>query len=379
MDEIRYLNIISGRDRSARASLIRGGLAALSPIYGATVGLRNLWYDAAPGAVRRASVPVISIGNISTGGTGKTPMAAWIAVALLERGRRVAILTRGYKGSPVAFESERPQAAQAQWRVESDEAEVLRRRCPRATIFISPDRVASAAQAVASGCNVIVMDDGFQHRRLHRDLNVVLIDACAPFGMGGLLPRGTLRESPDSLSRADLVIMTRCDLMESPARELLRERLVKLAPRVPVLSCRHTVTGYTDLRGRPVPVEDPGAVEAMIFAGIASFDSFRRSIESLGIRVIAAYQFPDHHDYSDEEIAELTQTAHQLEVNALLTTEKDAVKLCGRWTNEAIPVLVPVIDMQFEDADADVLRAALDRVTQPPSAGASAASTPPAR
>lgn len=351
MNETRYLEIISGRDRSLPAALLRGLLACGSPLYGAAIAARNLWFDHVSTASRRVDVPVIAIGNITTGGTGKTPMVAWIARQLQQQGRKVGVLTRGYRGRPVLFDAERPTDAQAAWRVESDEAEVLRRRCPGLQVVIEPDRHAGAIRAIGAGCNTLLLDDGFQHRRLRRDLDIVLVDATSPRGIGGLLPRGTLREPISALRRANAIVLTRADQIDEAQRATLIERLQSAAPRAAVLAARHAVTGFTDLRGRPIGLPDPSATAALVFAGIGNFDSFRRTVESLGITVVAPYQFPDHHDYSDAEIAELPLIARQLEANALLTTEKDAVKLAHRWKQPAPAVLVPVVEIEFMGAD----------------------------
>ena len=174
--------IMSGRRRGAGASLLRAALATVAGPYAGTMWLRRWMYRRALLPSRRAKVPVICIGNITTGGTGKTPMVAWVVGRLKAAGCNPAILTRGY----------RPAAGQ------SDEAELLKHLCD-APVVINGDRPAGAAQAVAGGADVLVMDDGFQHRRLRRDMDVVLIDATNPFGYGHCLPRGLLREGPSAL------------------------------------------------------------------------------------------------------------------------------------------------------------------------------------
>lgn len=348
---LSYRQIISGKATGVSADVARSALSLASLAYRAAVGVRNRWYDWMPGAVRRAGVPVISIGNVTTGGTGKTPMTAWVALRLLERARRVAILTRGYRAPRRMRIDEDPRVAQSRKRIESDEVEVLRRHCPDARLFVDADRVAAAQRAVGAGCDVLIMDDGFQHRRLHRDLNLALVDATCPFGYGRLLPRGLLREPIGGLRRADVVIVTRGDLASNPARHELLQTLRRVVGEKPIFAARHSVNTWCDLKGRPVPGIDAGAVRGLLFAGIANFESFVSTAERMGVRVIESYQFPDHHDYTDEELARLPELAVQLEANALLTTEKDAVKLEGRWPEGGLPVLVPRVEMTFDPAD----------------------------
>ncbi|QDV92236.1 Tetraacyldisaccharide 4'-kinase [Phycisphaerae bacterium RAS2] len=357
----RYSDIISGRAQGALAEFARAALAGLSVPYRLAIKLRNLWYSCVPGARRRAALPVISIGNLTAGGTGKTPVSAMITNALLQRGRRVAVILRGYKGRPIQFDNDQRGRAADQWRMESDEAEVLRRRCPTARVIINPDRVAAARQAVAERCDVTVLDDGFQHRRIRRDLDIVLIDATNPFGHERLLPRGLLREPVRALRRADLILLTRSDQADETSKALLQRKLRKASGGKPVVQAVHRIAGFLDIKSRPVTVEDARAMQAVLFAGIANFQSFRQSVEQLGVHVLAAYEYPDHHPYTAEEMSGLVETATNLEANALITTEKDAVKLVGRWPDGGCPVLVVDLSIELLDDGQAVLAAALDR------------------
>lgn len=357
----RYSDIISGRAQGVLAEFARAALAALSVPYRFAVTLRNWWYTCVPGTRRRAALPVISIGNLTAGGTGKTPVSAMVTDLLLQRGRRVAVILRGYKGRPIQFDNDQRSRAADQWRMESDEAEVLRRRCPAARVILNPDRVAAARQAVTERCNVAVLDDGFQHRRIRRELDIVLIDATNPFGYARLLPRGLLREPIRALRRADLIILTRTDQADETSKALLQRTLRKASGGKPVVHAIHRIAGFLDIKSRPVQVEDPRAVQAVLFAGIANFQSFRQSVEELGVHVLAAYEYPDHHPYTADEISGLVEVASNLEANALITTEKDAVKLVGRWPDSGCPVLVVDLSIELLDDGHAVLAAALDR------------------
>ncbi|MBN2560984.1 MAG: tetraacyldisaccharide 4'-kinase [Phycisphaerae bacterium] len=359
LDE-KYLDLISGRSRGLSADLARGALRLLSIPYWCVVAARNAFYDLIKRSAHRIPRRVISVGNLTVGGTGKTPVAAHIANLLLARDRRLAIILRGYKGHVIQFDDEQRDQAVSIWRKESDEAMVLKRLCPRATVLINPDRVAAARRAMAKGAEVIVLDDGFQHRRIARDIDIVLVDATAPFGYGHLLPRGLLREPTRSLRRANLIILTRSDQIDATNRDLLLRRLRRVSNGRPVIQAAHRIVGFTDVKGGEVTVDDPSVMQAVIFAGIASFESFRQSVEAIGVRVLAAYRYPDHHDYTREEIAALADVATNLEANVMLTTEKDAVKLVGRWPEEGCRLLVLRLDIEFDGEGDRVLTDAID-------------------
>ncbi|MCA9254138.1 MAG: tetraacyldisaccharide 4'-kinase, partial [Phycisphaerales bacterium] len=328
-------------------------------VYGLVMRIRNIYYDIFPGAVTRAGVPVISIGNITVGGTGKTPMTVEIAQRIVARDHRVAVLTRGYKSEQrVKASAAAPGGVVGE--PESDEAMLLRRNCPQAMVVIHPKRVLGAQAATEAGAEVLVMDDGFQHRKLGRDFDIVLVDAIAPFGYGAILPRGLLREPRSSLRRADLIVITRSDQITDNERKLLRGRIERIADRPPIVEASHRIVEFADLRGERVPLDRAEAMRAVIFAGIANFEGFRRSVEELGVEVAAAYEYPDHHEYASDEIAGLRDVAETLEANAILTTEKDAVKLENRWQDGVCRLLVLKLAIEF-DADGDrILETRLD-------------------
>lgn len=355
----QFLDLIAGRTTGLFADLARGFLFSLSLAYGFVIRVRNVFYDVVPGAVTRVDVPVISIGNITVGGTGKTPMTVEIAQRIVARNHRVAVLTRGYKGE----RRMKPSASApggVHLEVESDEAMLLRRNCPQAMVVIHPKRVAGARAAIEAGAEVLVLDDGFQHRKLGRNLDIVLVDATAPFGYGCMLPRGLLREPRSSLRRAHLIVITRSDQISDSEKKLLRGRLERIADRPPIIEAAHRIVEFADLRGERVPLDRADAMRAVVFAGIANFEGFRTSVEGIGVEIAAAYEYPDHHDYTSEEIAGLRDVAETLEANAILTTEKDAVKLEGRWKEGDCRLLILKLAIEF-DADGDrILETKLD-------------------
>lgn len=356
----RYLDLVAERRRGLVPDLLRAFLSVLSVPYAAIIILRNLYYDAYRRAAQRPPCPVISIGNLTVGGTGKTPVSAAIAGRLIDRGRHVAILLRGYKDRAVEPIDRTTDFRSRRGRSPGDEALVLKRRCPRAIVLADPDRVASADRALREGADVLVLDDGFQHRRMARDLDVVLVDATKPFGHGHILPRGLLREPASSLRRAHLIVVTRSDEVEQAARTLLLGTLRRVSGNKPIIEAVHRAGGFLDLKGRAIAIDDPTAVRAVIFAGIANFESFRRGVERMGVQVAAAYQYPDHHPFSTEEIQGLIDVSQTLEANAVITTEKDAVKLVGRWNERACRLLVVDLRIEFDEQGDKILNEAID-------------------
>ncbi|MBN1345748.1 MAG: tetraacyldisaccharide 4'-kinase [Phycisphaerae bacterium] len=359
-----YDRLIRGRQRGLLAAGLRCGLAAFSWPYRLVVGLRNAYYDHVRRATRRADVPVISVGNLVTGGTGKTPMVIWILQRLVETRRRPGVLMRGYKASQIACCQANQALQDAIHGCENDEAREIRRRCPRADLVIDPDRVAGAAKAAGIGCDVLVMDDGFQHRRLARDLDVVLVDATFPFG-GGLLPRGMRREPIDSLKRADVVVITRADQVHESERDGLRRRLGELTEGAPVLCACHRPVELCDQTGRcdaGTGVDSMRGRRAWIFAALGNPAAFSATVERMGCAVVGSRFWPDHHAWSDAELDDMARAAGSAAADVILTTEKDAVKLPPDRPKWPAPLRVVRIGMDFLGGDADVMCAKLSEV-----------------
>ena len=205
------LQVISGQRRDLAAALTRIGLSVAEPVYRGAVAARNHAYDHRWLAVHRAGLPVISVGNLTTGGTGKSPFVMWLARQFRDSGQRVCVLSRGYMATTNGV---------------NDESMELASRLPEIAQVLNRDRVAGAKKALQEKqAQVLLLDDGFQHRRLHRDLDIVLIDAAQPFGFDRLLPRGLLREPKRSLARADFVLITRADAITPDSLRLLQAEI----------------------------------------------------------------------------------------------------------------------------------------------------------
>jgi tetraacyldisaccharide 4'-kinase len=291
-------------------------------LYGATIRVRNRFYER-PGAAHRAPLPVLSVGNLTLGGTGKTPLVAWLANGLLAAGRRPAILSRGYggragRGPLIVSEGGAPLCSPADC---GDEPYLLARSLADTLVLAGSDRLVSASKAAEMGANVAILDDGFQHRRLARDLDLVLLDASDPFGNYRLLPAGTLREPISALGRADLVLITRSRAGE---RFAVIERVVRQHnTAAPILRAGHRPLGYFDSRG--AEVERP-TVPVVAFCGIGNPARFRIDLEAEGLELARFEVHRDHHSYTMAELSRLAADARQHRA-VLVTTEKDLVRL----------------------------------------------------
>jgi tetraacyldisaccharide 4'-kinase len=312
-----------------RAAIVM--LTPLSGLYGLAMKTRRALYRRELFAVHKAGAPVISVGNITTGGTGKTPLVEWIARALARRQKRVCILTRGYgrqhPGSRVLVSNGSEIFSDA--REAGDEPLLLAEKLKgEAAVICDADRVAAARWATENlGAELFILDDGFQHLRLARDYNIVVIDATNPWGNRRLLPSGHLRESPDQLARADCIVITRAD--DVAQAEALKAEIHQLSKGRPVFLSRMRINGLRKLRElKDGPAsEDLRSVPVAAFCGVGNPDSFFAQLRRDDYRLCHTRVFPDHHYYTQEEINKLVSQSSERGAHALLTTAKDEVKL----------------------------------------------------
>ncbi|HEX9395051.1 MAG TPA: tetraacyldisaccharide 4'-kinase [Gemmatimonadales bacterium] len=314
----------------------RAARIALLPLafgYGVIVRLRAAAYRRGWLRTGRLPLPTVSIGNRSVGGTGKTPLAAWVARHYLARGKRPGILLRGYGG---------------------DEPEVHRRLVPQAVVVADPDRVAGAARAQAEGAQVLVLDDAFQLLAVARDLNILVASTEQHRSAPWLLPAGPWREPVATLARADLIVVTR-KRAPPAAAAALADQLAHRWPDVPVAVAHLKLArlrGMVSGQDRPIKALTGHAVLAV--SGIADPESYAVQVRSSGASVqLAAYQ--DHHAYDARDVARLVRAAAG--VDYVVVTEKDAVKLRARWPADAPEPLVAELDVHWERNEAAVVRA----------------------
>jgi tetraacyldisaccharide 4'-kinase len=319
--------------------LLLPGWCVLRPM----IALRGALYDRGALPLARLGVPVLSVGNLTAGGTGKTPLVAHLAAWCGARGLACAVLSRGYRGVDGR----------------NDEAELIA-DCP---VVCNPDRAAGGRAAISQGARVLILDDGFQHRRLHRELDIVVVDATRPWGdpgggPGALLPLGYLREPRAALSRAGIIALSRCEAVAPGVLARLRDELAGL--RAPVVElCEddphlRTIDGGEripagSLRGRPV----------LLVSGIGNPAAFESAAQRHGWQTVASWRFPDHHRYLPAEAERLAAAAAKRGAVAVMTG-KDAVKLAGLWPPSA-PAFVLEVGSRVRGQDQGILDAALQR------------------
>jgi len=288
-------------------------------LYGLIGRLRRELYRAGILSVYRAPVPVISVGNLAVGGTGKTPMVDYLVKWLSGQGRRVAVVSRGYGGRGagkvgVVCAGEGPLLPPE---VCGDEPYLLAQRNPRALVFIAPRRADGIRLAIERfAADVILLDDGFQHLAVARDLDIVLLDARRPFGNGYLLPAGLLRESPAALAQAGVVVLTRSDGSENPAPNLM----------CPLIRCRHRLAvEAVSLAGKKLPLQSLAGQRGVAFAGIADPENFFSALAAEDLQLVRTLPLSDHIAYDRDTLALLAEAAR--DADFLVTTEKDGVKI----------------------------------------------------
>lgn len=315
MNEANFRALVSGQKRGVGAALCRMGLRGLSFGYLAGISVRNRLFDRGLKTVHRADVPVVSVGNLTTGGTGKTPMVAFLVNWLREQGVKPAILSRGYRANEGGV---------------NDEKLVLDQLCPGVPHLQNPDRVSSAQKAVSEHqAQVLVLDDGFQHRRLGRDLDIMLIDATCPWGYGAVLPRGLLREPLSSLGRADFAILTRADQVGETERKNIRATIETYHPALPCGEVAFAPRRLVNAAGETQDFSEVQANAGAAFCGIGNPRGFLQTLASVGVSIEKSrlLTFPDHHHYAERDFEGILKQAQQTQAEVLLTTQKDLVKI----------------------------------------------------
>jgi tetraacyldisaccharide 4'-kinase len=339
-------------------------LAPLGVAYGAAGSARRALYRAGVLAVERVGAPVVSVGNITTGGTGKTPLVEWLARAAAQEGRRVCILTRGYgrqdAGRRVVVSDGERVLAEA--REGGDEPRLLAESLRGLPVAVVSDanRVAAAGWALKNlRSEVFILDDGFQHLRIARDLNILTLDATDPWGGGRQLPRGRLREPLGELKRADLIVITRAELAGDV--EALRARAGSLSDGRPVLVARTVTLRIAPLvamsfaatgdahETNELPQTAPAGIPQPLaaFCAIGNPQAFFAHARGEGLALNYTRAFTDHHAYTQRDIDECVREAVRHGARALLTTAKDAVKL--RALDFALPCYVLEVALKFDD------------------------------
>ena len=325
--------------RRVDARVARLGLLPFAGLWRMGIGARNLAYDRGWIPVRDLPLPAVGVGNLTVGGSGKTPISSWIAAHYIARGLIPGILLRGYG---------------------RDEVLVHRHRVPGARVVADPDRVAGAERALAQGAQVLVLDDAFQRRDVWRDFNLAVVSAETSHAVRWPLPAGPWREGHEALRRADALVITRKRADAVAALNLAR----KLAPAVngPVGVVHLGVSRYEGLvSGRDTPAEALTSSRVVAASAIADPDAFVAQTKATGAQVQVA-SWRDHHEFRDEDLAWLAKAARKADF--VVITQKDAVKLRDRWPASVPEPLVAVLDLVWEDGE-DAITAGLDAIVTP--------------
>jgi tetraacyldisaccharide 4'-kinase len=358
----KTLAVMTGEEEN-RSSFLKRFLFGISIGYGRLVKLRETVYKKGVLQSKRLPCAVISIGNLTLGGSGKTPMTIYVAELIQDLGYGVAIISRGYKGR-----AEKIGGVVCDGRTmfmgpdtAGDEPFMVARRLKTVPVIVGQNRFNAGRLAIQEfKPDVLLLDDAFQHLKLHRDLDLVLLDSKDPMGNTYLFPRGTLRETASGLSRADAVILTRSDIGKTQGLGQIK----KYFPRKPIFHSFHTPYIYKIVTGNHSQLRDRPTIssrynfdifknkKAFAFSGIASNDDFRRTIESFECQLKNFSGFPDHHPYSDRELDEILKSAMEVSAEFVFTTEKDYVRIAHKikWP---IDVVIIGIEISFGKKDID--------------------------
>lgn len=331
------------------AALMKMLLLLLSFVYGLMIRALIFFYTIKP---RRLDCKVISIGNITVGGTGKTPVVEFVAKRLRDQGRRVAILSRGYKRMMGKYDMRVAsyESIVTSYENMGDEPFMLKEKLGDMPVLVDDDRIRSAAAASHDyGADTVLLDDGFQQWKIKKDLEIVTINAANPFGNKHMLPRGILREPLSSLKRADVLILTKSDL--NPDIRSLKDHLRRINPSGVIVETVYRLLGFcgiTDTKGELVKADSLRGEQVCLVCGIADPASFEALIKGLGLKVGLFFKFPDHYCYSKEDLVKIIQESNTHNIRTIITTEKDSVRL-PPMDYEAIPMkfLAAVIEIKI--------------------------------
>jgi len=320
--EQSYRRLISGQNSGFGAGILRFLLAIAAIAYSLVVRLRNFLYSKGLLKAHRVDAAVLCVGNITVGGTGKTPLVVWLCNLITQNPKlkakncRCAILTRGYK-------------ARAQENKDlKDEIAILAESCPEAEVIVNPDRVAGAAEAIDKhAATVLIMDDGFQHRRLGRDLDIAAIDATQPFGYGKMLPAGLLREPVSSLKRAGAVVITRCNQVTEAHLSELEQKLRPINPDMIIARSIHAPVYAKSKDNNKISIEELKGRKIFAFCGIGNPDAFLNTIRNIGAELAGSKVYDDHYHYTDACLTEISNQAQEVGADLILTTQKDWTKV----------------------------------------------------
>lgn len=352
--------VVHGKQKGLGPMVLKAILYGLSLIYCALVSLSLALYRYKILSKECLPCKVISLGNITVGGTGKTPTAQALAALIRDAGYKVAILNRGYRaqskdGIGIVSDGEKIHMTAEE---AGDEAYLLAKNLPGVPVLIGKQRARTGRYAVQQfGVDVVILDDGYQHWRLHRDLDIVLVDATNTFGNKYVLPRGTLREPLRNLRRANAFLLTKVDQTDCAAKERLKRYLRQINPKAVITESVHNPKYLYRLdqwfnRGgsRPFSVPEIANKQLLNFSGIGNPKSFENTLVNMGGVCTATVRYPDHHVYTLDDMHHIMQQALKHKVDFIVTTEKDAVKIPPGFVRDVdwpVPMLILGIEVKM--------------------------------
>ncbi|MCX7780731.1 MAG: tetraacyldisaccharide 4'-kinase [Negativicutes bacterium] len=375
--QVYLYQLVHGEQKGLFAFLLLAVLRGISLLYGLGVAVKLGLYRA--GILKSHKLPckVISLGNVTVGGTGKTPTAQRLAATIRDMGYRVVVLNRGYRAGwkgdiGVVSDGKKTYMTVSE---AGDEAYLLAKNLPGVPVIIGKDRAVTGDYAVKRfGAEVIILDDGFQHWQLARDLDIVLIDTLNVFGNSFLLPRGTLREPLANLSRAHAFLLTKVDQSSDNARGSLRDTLSHVNPAALVVESIHDPRCFIEIEQwykganyQSIGLDTVCQRSVVAFSAIGNPSSFEQTISDLGARVVDAVRYPDHHTYTMAEMQCIMQKAVDKGACALITTEKDAVKIPSEFihSDRPLPLYVLGIEVKFLAGGDELMRLISDKLKRP--------------
>lgn len=365
-------DVIMDRRQGRGVSIFAGFLKSLSFVFSGLVQLRLWLYDKRLLRARHLGCLVVVVGNLTVGGTGKTPVVEKFARSLASRGRRVAILSRGYKSKPVPFwkrwyrqishKGDPPPKVVSDGEnvllnseEAGDEPFMLASNLPGVMVFVDKNRVNAGSYAIRKyGVDTLILDDGFQYLPLRGRLNLLLVDKTNPFGNGHLLPRGILREPIKHLKRASYVFITKSDGISDP---VLESTIRAHNPGADIIECAHRPQYLQDLNtGEKRPLTELNGKRIGAFSAIADHYSFEGFLRRYGAQVMYTRRFLDHHRFTDAELAHVFEQAQKEDLDFLVTTEKDAVRIPKNF-RKRIPLFYLRLEIEILSGDQDFEKA----------------------
>lgn len=357
--EQKLLQIISGQRKGLIPTIVYGALKGTSKLYSKVMTHRNDYFDKNADnidVVYKAKVPVISVGNITAGGTGKTPFVTYISRYFLQKGLKPAVLLRGYKAkdnskSQIVSDGEKilllPEES-------GDEAYLLAKSLPNVAIIIGRNRSQSAKLATDNlKVDVIIVDDAFQHRKLRRDIDLVLVDSTNPFGYGNVIPAGLLREPLEGFKRASFIALTKTDQVLDEDIVKIKNKIKKYAPNVTIASSIHKPAKlqYIEDWEKGDLQLAKNIQKVLAVSAIGNPASFKNTLEQASLEVKNKISYRDHHAYTVDDMLKIQEEAKKIAVDAIAITEKDAVKIAPLIANmeKEIPFVVLPITIEVKE------------------------------